>query len=121
MVDGGYNNAGTDLWVYQSDQLYLDGKPWQGNIDAWWQAHETCVDFTPGPSMIGDTGGKAVGGTMCGPIDPNSQEMPPYQATYVIHGDRYWGVVALEGAALLAASILFAGVALFWVNRRRPY
>jgi hypothetical protein len=125
MVDGGYNYAGTDLWVYQSDQLYLDGKPWYGDINAWWQANETCVDYTPDPSMAGGAGGKPVGGTICGPfdqIDPNKQPlMAPEPATYVIHGDRYWGVVALESAALLAGSVVFAAVALFWVNRRRPY
>jgi hypothetical protein len=121
MVDGGYNYAGTDLWVYQSDQLYLDGKPWYGNIDAWWQAQETCIDYTPDPSMAGDTGGKPAGGTICGPFYQGTPEIPPMSATYVIHGDRYWGVVALEGAALLAGSIFCAAVALFWVNRRRPY
>jgi hypothetical protein len=112
------NYSRADLWVYQGDQLYLDGKPWYGDINAWWNAQQTCVQVSPDPNLPG-----SLGGTMCQMnIAANAAPpMPPMQLTYVIHGDRYWPIVALESAALLAGAAFCAAVALFWVGRRRPY
>ena len=47
--------------------------------------------------------------------------MPPMQMTYVIPGNQYWLVVAVESAGLFLGALFCAGVALFWVDRRRPY
>ena len=91
-------------YVVYSGDLYLDGKPWQGDLDAWWQAHTTCT--VTGTAMV------------CGSNDSNPGPQP---ANFVIHGDRYWPVVALESGILLLGSLLWGAVALFWVDRRRPY
>jgi hypothetical protein len=103
-----------DLSLYQTSELYLDGKLWVGDFDAWWQAHETCTEVKPDPSLPA-----SAGGMVCQPTADAT--MPPMPATYVIHGDRYWQIVALESPVLLGGAIVFSGVALFWVGRRRPY
>jgi hypothetical protein len=51
--------------------------------------------------------------------DPSS--IGPQQAWYVVTGDHYWQVVALESAIMLAGSAALGAFALFWVGRRRPY
>jgi hypothetical protein len=91
------------LIVGTTTEFYLDGKPWQGDLDAWWQANTTCV--TSGTSE-----------TCSGPSGPG-----PQQGWYIITGDRYWPVVALESAIMLAGSAALGAFALFWVERRRPY
>ena len=89
------------LLVYQSSVLYLDGKVYTGTA---------CVL----------TGGL----TMC-QYDPGSEPDPmtpgPQPAWYVVTGDHYWQVVAMESAIMLAGSAAFGAFALFWVGRRRPY
>jgi hypothetical protein len=94
-----------ELLVYQSSGLYLDGKPWEGDLDAWWQAHSACTEVTPST-------------TACGPIDMNPGPQP---AWFVIHGDQYWPIVALESVIPLLGSLFCGAVALVWVDRRRPY
>ena len=89
-----------DMYVY--NRVYLDGKPWAGDISAWWIEHlpppgadSTAFDFDPsrGPQWI----------------------------PFVIHGDRYWPIVAFESGILLVGALIFGAVALFRVDRRRPY
>jgi hypothetical protein len=92
-----------ELLVYQSNVLYLDGKPWQGDLDAWFNAHTTCT-LTDGTESC------------VGPSYPG-----PQQAWYVITGDNYWRVVAFESAIMMAGSLLFGIVAFVRVERRRPY
>jgi hypothetical protein len=60
------------------------------------------------------------GGTACQTpaIDPGRF---PQQVQYVIPGSWYWSVTVLESALLLAGSLFCAAIALFWVDRRRPY
>jgi hypothetical protein len=90
-----------ELLVYQSDVLYLDGKVYTGT-DCTLSNGVIGCQYAPGH-------------------EPDPSSIGPQPAWYVITGDNYWQVVALEGAALLAGSVVFAAVALFWVNRRRPY
>ncbi len=92
-----------ELLVYESSGLYLDGKPWQGDLDAWWNAHTTCTLTDGAESCVG-------------PSYPG-----PQLAWYVVTGDHYWQVVALESAIMLAGSAALGALALFWVGRRRPY
>jgi hypothetical protein len=91
-------------YVVYSGDLYLDGKPWQGDVNAWWQAHTTCT--------VTDTA------TVCSSGDSNPGPQP---ANFVIHGDQYWAVVARECAIMLLGSLCCGAIALFWVGRRRPY
>jgi hypothetical protein len=95
------------LVVGTTAELYLDGKPWHGDLDAWWQANTTCVTSGPSDALSTTCSGPSTGG--------------PQQGWYVITGDHYWPVVALESAILLAGSVAFGAFALFWVGRRRPY
>ena len=96
----GVNSSG-ELLVYQSSVLYLDGKVYTGTA---------CVL----------TGGM----TMC-QYDQSTEPEPmtggPQQGWYVVTGDHYWPVVALESAIMLAGSVVFGAFAFFWVGRRRPY
>ena len=107
----GDNTWGTsDLYVYQSDQLYLDGKPWLGDINQWWMSHEPVM---PSPDASG-----AVPIAIGGAVDIG---LPPMPITYVIHGADYWLVTRMECAAILAGSLVCGAIALFWVGRRKPY
>jgi hypothetical protein len=53
--------------------------------------------------------------------EPDPSSIGPQPAWYVVTGDKYWQVVALESAVMLAGSAVFGALALFWVGRRRPY
>jgi hypothetical protein len=99
-----YNSV--DLHVYESSELYLDGKVWTGDINAWWQAHVP-IAATPDPS-----------GVVPQPADFGP---PPQPLAYVIHGSQYWLVATLECATLLAGSLFCGAIALLWVGRRKPY
>jgi sorbitol-specific phosphotransferase system component IIC len=131
---------GTDLWVYQTDEYYLDGKVWTGDIDTWWDQNLICMGGpTPGaaaslgaspaaspstvsPSAIPVSGVAVPIGPTCmngGTLPDNLQ--PPQPITYVIPGNQYWPVVALESAVLFGGAVFCAAVAFFWVERRRPY
>jgi hypothetical protein len=87
-----------DMYVY--NRVYLDGKMWAGDIGAWWNEHL--------PAAGADTTA----------FDPSQA---PQWIPFVIHGDRYWPIVALESGILLVGSLIFGAVALFRVDRRRPY
>lgn len=90
-----------ELLVYQSDVLYLDGKVYTG----------TDCTFSNGVTMCQYAAGS----------EPDPSSIGPQPAWYVITGDKYWQVVALESAIMLAGSAALAAIALFWVGRRRPY
>ena len=90
-----------ELLVYQSDVLYLDGKVYTGT-DCTLSNGLTECEYAPGH-------------------EPDPSSVGPQQAWYVITGDHYWQVVALESAIMLAGSAALAAFALFWVDRRRPY
>jgi ABC-type transport system involved in multi-copper enzyme maturation permease subunit len=87
-----------DMYVY--NRVYLDGKPWAGDIGAWWNEHLPAA------------------GADATAFDPSQA---PQWIPFVIHGDRYWPIVALESGILLLGSLIFGAVALFRVDRRRPY
>jgi hypothetical protein len=53
--------------------------------------------------------------------EPDPSSFGPQLAWYVVTGDHYWQVVALESAIMLAGSMLFGIVAFVRVERRRPY
>jgi ABC-2 family transporter protein len=90
-----------ELQVYQSDVLYLDGKVYTGT-DCWLSNGVTGCQYNSGD-------------------EPDPSSIGPQPAWYVITGDNYWRVVALESAIMLAGSALFAAFALFRVGRRKPY
>jgi hypothetical protein len=83
--------------------LYLDGQPWSGDLQAWYQDNEVCTEPSPGY-------------TEC-----RSPDQTPEQSSYAIPGDQYWQVVARGAAAMLAGTALFAALGFFLVGRRRPY
>jgi hypothetical protein len=103
--NGGYN-------VWQSDLVfdyrpYLEGKPIsEDEYSAWFAAHQ--------PQL--DANGNQVGNFV--PPDPSQS---PYQVPFGIPGSMYWPVVGFESGILLAGAIFCGGVALVWVERRRPY
>ena len=90
-----------ELTVYQSDVLYLDGKAYTGT-DCTFSNGLTACQYAPGH-------------------EPDPSSIGPQPAWYVITGDSYWQVVAIESAIMLAGSAALGAFALFWVGRRRPY
>jgi hypothetical protein len=85
---------------------YLDGKPiTDADAQAWWNTH-----------MV----------TQTGPDGSVYQTMPvngggPVSVPWGIPGSQYWPVVLFESGVLLAGALFCGGVALVWVERRRPY
>jgi hypothetical protein len=96
----------TSLVTYYEN--WLDGKPYLGDVNQWWQEHVVFAQPTT------DSNGNIIG--VAGPQGPL-----PYQVPYGFSGSMYWPVVAYESGILLCGAILFAAVGLFWVGRRRPY
>ncbi len=90
-----------ELQVYQSDVLYLDGKVYTGT-ECWVSNGVPGCEYAAGH-------------------EPDPSSFGPQLAWYVITGDHYWQVVALESAIMLAGSAALGAFALFWVGRRRPY
>ena len=88
-------------------ETYLDGKPWSGDINAWYNEHMTTIT---------DASGNV---TMTMPTIGASEQ--PYSVPFGIPGSGYWPIVALGSAILLAGSLFCGAVALVWVGRRRPY
>jgi ABC-type transport system involved in multi-copper enzyme maturation permease subunit len=103
MAQSTWYSGQVDMTIYY--QTYLDGKPWDGDVQAWYQEH--------GP--IGPTGAIGVD---TGSID---QSQVPTSVAFVIPGTWYWRVVALESGMLLAGSVFCGAIAFTWVDRRRPY
>ncbi len=141
MSSGNYMWDPTDLTV--GYHPYLDGKPFNGNIDQWYAEH------TPPPAPIFDQNGNLIGtaGPTPAPVqtpqaspggtpDPNVTAQPspvstdpsqfsgpwgPVTYPFGFHGDRYWSVVAAEAGLLTGGSLFLASIAFFWIGRRRPY
>jgi hypothetical protein len=90
-----------ELQVYESDVLYLDGKVYTGT-DCWVSNGVPGCQYAPG-------------------YEPDPSSFGPQLAWYVVTGDHYWQVVALESAIMLAGSAALGAFALVWVGRRRPY
>lgn len=86
-------------------ELWLDGKQYAGDINQWFMEHQ------PQPTV--DPNGNLIYSPPEGPM--------PYQVPFGFPTDMYWPIVAYESGILFAGSIFCAGVALFWVGRRRPY
>jgi hypothetical protein len=106
LLDGDTRNPWQTNLVF-SYRNYLDGKPIsEDEVSAWWMAHQ--------PKL--DANGNPVGGFV--PPDPSQS---PYQIPFGIPGSQYWPVIALESGILLAGAFFCGGVALVWVERRRPY
>jgi hypothetical protein len=108
-----YQWGSADLFVYSSDQLYLDGKPWNGDLNQWFQEHEPVPPVMATPDASG-----MVPASNAQPVDFGP---PPQPISYVIHGDQYWLVITLECGFLLAGSLFCGAIALLWVGRRKPY
>jgi hypothetical protein len=71
---------------------------------AWWTAHQPTIDSNG--NMVGE------------PPDWSDQ---PTQVPYGLPGSMYWPVVAFESGFLFAGALFCGGLALVWVERRRPY
>jgi hypothetical protein len=124
-MQGGYWAGNVDLYVYQ--KMYLDGKPWDGDLQRWWMDHpQVFVDpnATPDPNATIDPNAKPDQGA-AKPIDPNAftpaQPLGPYGVNFVIPGSQYWPITALESGLLLLGALFCGAIALFRVDRRRPY
>ncbi len=115
MMYGQYAWSPSDLNVYY--RTYLDGKPWDGDWNTWWNEHQPVQPTV----KIDPTSGLPVGVAVDNGPGPINQIQGPYSVPFVIHGDRYWPIVALESGILLLGSLLCGAVALVWVDRRRPY
>jgi hypothetical protein len=104
----GMSDWQTDLTTYSL--TYLDGKPWAGDQNVWWNEHTT---------QIVDANGNI---TMTGPEPGPDGRMPgPYSVPFGFHGNMYWPVVAAESGILFLGSLFCGAIALVWVQRRRPY
>jgi hypothetical protein len=112
-ASNGATNAAMPYWV-QADlfvysQVYVGGKPYYGD--------QSTLNFGYGI----DENGNAFG------FDANGNQIPidisqiPTWINFVIPGSQYWPVVAFESGVLLLGSLLLAGIAFVWVDRRRPY
>jgi hypothetical protein len=90
-------------------ETYLDGQPWSGDANLWWQEH-----ITQTVDQFGNV-------TTSSPVGPEGQPIGPYGVPFGFHGNMYWPIVAIESAILFLGSLLCGAVALVWVERRRPY
>jgi ABC-2 family transporter protein len=126
----GYYSGNVDLYVYM--RWYMDGKPYVGDPNDWWMAHQP-VFVDPGgakptePIAVQTVDPSATKGPDTGvAITPGPGGMPPeqvgpYPMNYVIPGSQYWLVTALESGLLLLGALFCAAIAMFRVERRRPY
>jgi hypothetical protein len=117
-VEADYQWGSADLFVYNSDQLYLDGKPWNGDLNQWFNEHQPAPPVMATPDASGMVPSSSAAVSNAQPVDFGP---PPQPITYVIHGADYWLVTRLECAVLLAGSLFCGAIALFWVGRRKPY
>ena len=95
--------------LYSYSQVFVDGKPYHGDMSN--------LQFGYGIDQNGNTFGFDANGNQI-PLDPS--QIPTW-VSYAIPGSQYWPVVAFESGLLLLGSLLLAGVAFVWVDRRRPY
>jgi hypothetical protein len=89
--------------------VFIDGKPYYGDT--------SLLNFGYGMDENGNTFGFDANGNQI-PLDPSQI---PIWVNFVIPGSQYWPVVAFESGLLLLGSLIFAGIAFVWVDRRRPY
>jgi hypothetical protein len=94
---------------------YLDGKPFYGDVYAWYAQNDPSALGGPGPTPLPAPSSS----TSRAPSGANPQG--PILVPFVIPGTWYWTVVSFESGLLLAGSLLAAGVAMIWTDRRRPY
>jgi hypothetical protein len=106
----GYNWPATSLVLEW--RSWLDGKPFEGDVDQWYRSHTPPTD----PPAANTQGGEG-GGIPAGYVGP----WGPIGMPYGFRGDTYWPIVAAESGILAGGSVVLASVALFWVGRRRPY
>jgi len=104
-----YGYTPADLTI--SYPMYLDGKPWDGDMNVWYQQNMP-LDANGQPKV--DANGQLIG-TDGKPISV------PQSLTFGFHGNQYWPVVGFECGILFVGSLFCGAVALFWVDRRRPY
>ena len=97
----------TDLYSY--NQVFVGGKPYYGDTSTF--------DFGYGFDQNGNAFRFDANGNQV-PVDPS--QIPTW-VNYVIPGSQYWPVVVFESGLLLLGSLLLAGLAFVWVDRRRPY
>jgi hypothetical protein len=110
-ANGGSANFQVDRWSYQ--RYFLDGKPFTGDVDAWWAAHPvTPPNDSPVEGTIGSDGKPVLPDNVYGPVAVDYMVMAK---------DHYWLVTSVEATTLLAMSLLLAGATLLVVERRRPY
>jgi hypothetical protein len=109
---GGNANFQVDRWSYE--RYFLDGKPFSGDVDAWWAAHPV----TPPPEDAPPVGTVGPDGR---PTLPDQVYGPVAVDYMIVAKDLYWRVTAIEATTLLTASILLMGATLLVVERRRPY
>jgi hypothetical protein len=132
--------ASADMTIYYKS--FIDGKEvTDAQANDWYNQNMVCVPMstpTPGaPMSPGDSGspgapsssgapatsdnGKPVfGGTAC-ETPAIDQSHFPQQIPYAIPGSWYWQTVAMESGMLLLGALFCAAVAMFRVERRRPY
>lgn len=142
----GFNMYTVDLQLYM--KTYIDGKE-VGNdeLNVWYQRNMVCIPMTPPPSDASSPGASTSPGATgtpgassspspmatpdmskgggyaieCGgPPNIDPSHMPQY-VQYVLPGSWYWQITALQSGLLLLGSIFCGGIALVWVDRRRPY
>jgi hypothetical protein len=95
------------------DAFFLDGKPFEGDVYAWYAEHN--------PGALGDPGPTPSPGPSSAPPKGPPPPQGPVLVSFVIPGTWYWNVIAVESGLLLAGSTLAAGIAMAWIDRRRPY
>jgi hypothetical protein len=117
-----YYTGLVDMPLYQ--KVYIDGKEVTNDqANAWYMANLGPVQIvTPDPSgalPTGPAGSDGKGVVSQGPTIDQSH-FPKY-IDFVIPGSMYWPVVALESGFLLLGTLFCGGIAMAWVDRRRPY
>jgi ABC-type transport system involved in multi-copper enzyme maturation permease subunit len=93
-------------------QTYLDGKPWDGDVNQWYMTHEPPVYPDPGIAAPTDPG------TAAGYVPPI---WGPQQLPIGFSGDQYWPVVLGQSAVVVTGAAVLIGLAFYRVDRRRPY
>ncbi|HEX7491939.1 MAG TPA: ABC transporter permease [Candidatus Limnocylindrales bacterium] len=122
VVYGPGGPAYADLNIYY--RSYIDGREvTDAEVNAWYNQNMVCVPIavpTPDASATPDYSNMGNIATAC-EAPTIDQSHFPQQILYVIPGSWYWQTVALESGLLLLGSLFCAAVALFRVERRRPY
>ena len=118
-----YYSGMVDMSLYQ--KVYLDGKEITNDeANAWYMQHQgPVVATTPDPNGSMPPAATASDGSgliVAQPPAIQPSEFPQY-VTFGIPGSMYWPVVGFESGVLLLGALLCGGIAMVWVDRRRPY